>query len=295
MKTVIITGANSGLGFECARNILLTGTEYFVVMACRNPDKAQAAKTALMNETGNNNVEVMGLDLSSLQSVRDFAKNFMNSSLPPLYGIVCNAGIAGTHIGQTVDGYELIFGTNHLGHFLLTALLIPNVMDNGRIVIVSSDMHNPPGGISYPGANILADPENGLSNRYPLSKLCNLYFAYELSRKLEHMQKPITVNTFNPGLLTETNLSAGHKDRFTEEFLERVKDLIGSLPVSSEALAGMVTDPHFGTVTATYNDRGTIKPSSELSYHVQNQTDLWTTSVILSGLADEDTFPELKR
>ena len=138
MKTVIITGANSGLGFECAKNILSTATEYFIIMACRNPGKAEEAKYALIRETGNKNVEVMGLDLSSLQSIRSFAKDFDNASLPPLFGIVCNAGIAGTHTGKTVEGYELIFGTNHLGHFLLTNLLLPSVMDNGRVVIVSS-------------------------------------------------------------------------------------------------------------------------------------------------------------
>ena len=206
MKTVIITGANSGLGYECAKNILSTETEYFIIMACRNPEKAEEAKAALISETGNKNIEVMGLDLSSLQSVRNFAKDFDNATLPPLYGIVCNAGIAGFHAGKTVEGYELIFGTNHLGHFMLTNLLLPRLIDNGRIVIVSSDMHNPPwGSITYPGAKILADPENGLNNKYPLSKLCNLYFAYELSRKLAKIQKPITVNGFNPGLLTDTN------------------------------------------------------------------------------------------
>ena len=293
MKTVIITGANSGLGFECAKNILSTETEYFIIMACRNPEKAEEAKSALIRETGNKNVEVMGLDLSSLQSIRSFAKDFANASLPPFFGIVCNAGIASTHTGKTVDGYELVFGTNHLGHFLLTTLLLPRLMDNGRIVIVSSDMHNPPGGITYPGAKILADPENGLSNKYPLSKLCNLYFAYELSRKLAQMQKPITVNSFNPGLMTDTNLSAGNKARFTKDFLESVKDMIGSLPVSSKALAKMITEPYFGEVTAKYNDRGNEVPSSELSYNIENAVELWETSVSLTGLQSDDTLSEL--
>ena len=289
MKTVIITGANSGLGFECAKNILSTEPEYFIVMACRNPEKAEVAKSALILETGNKNVEVMALDLSSLQSIRSFTKNFDKASLPPLYGVVCNAGIASTQTGKTADGYELIFGTNHLGHFLLTTLLIPRIEDKGRIVIVSSDMHNPPGGITYPGSKILSDPENGLNTKYFLSKLCNLYFTYELSRRLAKMQKPITVNAINPGFIPETNLNAGNKERFTEDFFASVQHLLGSLPVSSNALAKMITEPHFGEVTARYIDRGNETASSELSYNIENAAELWETSVSLTGLQSDDT------
>ncbi|WNY25211.1 SDR family NAD(P)-dependent oxidoreductase [Methanolapillus millepedarum] len=295
MNTVVITGANSGLGYECAKNILMSGGEYHIVMACRDSEKARVAQTALVNETGadSKNIHVMELDLSSLQSVRDFSKEFMARSLPPLYAVVCNAGIAGTRSGKTVDGYELVFGTNHLGHFLLTNLLLPSFTEKGRIAVVSSDMHNPPGGISYPGANVLADPEADIGNRYPLSKLCNLYFTYALSRKLADLKKPITVNALNPGLMPETNLSAGYKGRFTKEYLESVKDMMGSLSESSKALAAMVTEPYFGTVTAKYNDRGRVVPSSELSYNIENQNDLWETSVRLTGLKSRETFPEL--
>jgi NAD(P)-dependent dehydrogenase (short-subunit alcohol dehydrogenase family) len=293
MKTIIITGANSGLGFECAKNILLAGSEYYILMACRNPEKAEQAKMALIDETGNKNVQVMELDLTSLLSVRSFIANYKNAQYPPLFGLVCNAGIAGNHIGLTAEGHELIFGTNHLGHFLLTNLLLPSIMDRGRIVIVSSDMHNPPGGLTYPGAKTLANPGNQLGNKYPLSKLCNLYFTYELSKRLSQMGKQITVNAFNPGLLTDTNLNGGNRERYIESFLARVADRVGSLPVSSKALADMITQPYYGEISGRYNDRGNDVPSSELSYNLENAIELWETSVGLSGLQSEDTLSEL--
>lgn len=293
MKTIIITGANSGLGFECAKNILLDGPDYYIVMACRNLKKAKEAKMALIDETKNRNVQVMELDLSSLVSVKRFVTNFRSAQYPPLFGLVCNAGIAGNHVGLTAEGHELIFGTNHLGHFLLTNLLLPSIMDSGRIAIVSSDMHNPPGGLTYPGGKTLADPDNQLGNKYPQSKLCNLYFTYELSKRLRQLGKQITVNAFNPGLLTSTNFSGGNKARFTEAFLLMIADRIGSLPVSSNALADMITQSYYGEVSGKFNDRGNEVPSSELSYNIENAIELWETSVSLTGLKSQDTLFEL--
>ena len=293
MKTIIITGANSGVGFECAKNILLAGSEYYIVMACRNSEKAEKAKMELINETGNKNIQVMELNLASLLSVKSFITFFKNAQHPPLFGLVCNAGISGNHKGLTAEGHELIFGTNHLGHFLLTTLLLPSIMGSGRIVMVSSDMHNPPGGLIYPGPKMLASPDNQLGNKYSQSKLCILYFTYELSKRLSQMKKKITVNAFNPGLITNTNFSQGHKERFTKSFLAKVADRIGSLPVSSKALADMITEPYYGKVSGKYNDRGNDVPSSELSYNIENAVELWQTSVSLTGLQNEDTLSGL--
>ena len=293
MKTVIITGANSGLGYECAKNILLAGDEYNIVMACRNPKKAEEAKMKLVDETKNKNIHVLELDLASLLSVKGFITNLKSTQLPPIFGLVCNAGISGIHKGITAEGYELIFGTNHLGHFLLANLLLPSIEEGGRIVVVSSDMHNPPGGLIYPGAKSLANPDNQMDNKYPQSKLCNIYFTYELSKRLSQMERQITVNTFNPGLITETNLSGPNKERFTDEFLARFADWIGSLPKSSKALADMITEPYYGEVSGKYNDRGNEVPSSELSYNIENAVELWETSLSLTGLQSEDTLAVL--
>lgn len=290
MKTIIITGANSGLGFECAKNILLKDPKYFIIMACRNAEKSEKAKQELIEKTKNENVSVMELDLSSFDSIRKFVNNFKNMKYPPLYGIICNAGL-GTTNGITKEGFEIVFGTNHLGHFLLTNLLLPLIENNGRITVVSSDMHNPPQGeLTYPGAEALAYPDSDVNNRYSQSKLCNLYFTYELAKRLDKIGSNITVNAFNPGLIINTNFHENHAHRFTEDFLKSVSDRIGDLSESGKALADMTTKPYYGENTGKYNDRGEEKMSSELSYNAENAEKLWESSVKYTELKQEETI-----
>ena len=289
MKTIIITGANSGLGFECAKNILLENSDYFIIMACRNIEKSEKAKIELIEKTKNKNIQVMKLNLSSFDSIRQFVNDFKNMQYPPLYGIVCNAGISDCN-EVTEDGFDMIFGTNHLGHFLLTALLLPLVEENGRITVVSSDMHNPPGGLAYPGVEKLAYSDSEINDRYSQSKLCNLYFTYELAERLSELGKNITVNAFNPGLLIDTNFHVNSNRRFEEEFLKKIADRMGSTPESGKALADMITKPYYGEHTGKYNDRGNEILSSELSYNVENANKLWKSSVNYTKLKKEETI-----
>ena len=141
MKTYIITGANSGLGFETAKRIAKKG--YRVILACRNMEKGSEAADAIKSETGNENIESRQLDLASLVSVRNFAEGLKDTAI---YALDNNAGISGMKTGTTEDGYDIVFQSNHLGHFLLTNLLLPQIEDDGRILNISSDMHNPPYG-----------------------------------------------------------------------------------------------------------------------------------------------------
>ncbi len=223
IKTVIITGGNSGLGYECAKEIASDNTgDWHIILACRNPEKAASAVKRLIAETGNRQIEAMDLDLASLASVRQFAKDFAARQLPPLQAIVCNAGlqvVSGTTF--TKDGFETTFGVNHLGHFLLVNLLLKDLKSPARIVFVSSDTHNPTKKTMMPppvfqDAEILAHPKPDDKNadlgtigriRYTTSKLCNILCAYELSRRLQTEQKDqkITVNAFNPSLMAGTD------------------------------------------------------------------------------------------
>ena len=293
MKTIIITGANSGLGFECAKNILLENPGYFIVMACRSIEKAEKSKSELIKMTKNENIAVMELNLSSLNSVRKFAENFKQAGYPPLFGIVCNAGISNSNVGVTEDGFDIVFGTNHLGHFLLTVLLLPLIEENGRITVVSSDMHNPPNGLTYRGAEELAHPASKINDIYSQSKLCNLYFTYELAGRLSEMGRKITVNAFNPGLLTDTNFHVNSTRSFSEDFMKKVADRIGYLSESGKALADMVTKPYYGENTGKYNDRGEDIPSSELSYNAENAKKLWESSVNYTKLQKDETLDGL--
>ena len=146
MKNVIITGANSGLGFETAKKIAMD-KDCRVILACRNEEKAARAGADIVKATDNDQVVPMRLDTSSLSSVRAFVCAYIQK-----YGtvdvLINNAGISPMRgSGLTDEGFELVFATNYLGHFLLTQLLLPHFAPDGSIISVTSDMHNPPGGI----------------------------------------------------------------------------------------------------------------------------------------------------
>lgn len=294
-KTVLITGGNSGLGLACAKKIAAS-QEYQVVLACRSLPKGERAKEEVAAASGSRAVSVMQLDVSSLASVRTFAESY-RAQQGPLAGLVCNAGIVGLNTGLTPEGLDVVFATNHLGHFLLTLLLLPALEPQGRIAVVSSDMHCPPGAaLTWPGALALARPQPPLAedrSRYSFSKLCNLYFTHELAARLKALGAGITINALNPGLMPETNF-APDKARFTPEFLQAMADRVGSVESSSGALAGLVTGPAGGETSGAYYDRkfGPI-PSSPLSYDGKNARELWDVSVQLTGLTEGETLPGL--
>ena len=143
-KTVIITGGNSGLGFETARAILRNRDGWYVVIAGRSRQRCQVAASRLRYETGTPSAEAMVLDLASLAAVRQFALDFSTGDRPPLRALVCNAGVQIVGPTQrTDDGFESTFGVNHLGHFLLANLMLPHLKAPGRIIFVSSGTHDP--------------------------------------------------------------------------------------------------------------------------------------------------------
>lgn len=262
---------------------------YYVILACRNQSRAQVAVQNLKIETENENVSFMILDLASLQSVRDFVSEITKTSYVPLFGLVNNAGIGAAHSDgslETVDHFELIFGTNHLGHFLLTNLLLPHLVSNARITNVSSDMHSPPrdfvgGDIFYPGAESLAyrgKIQVSPLMRYGMSKLCNVYFTYELVKRLNQAGKLIHVNAFNPGLMLDTDFGKG--DFLKSLNIKLPKGL--DVSVSGRQLAELAIDE---VLNGKYVNKGVEQKSSELSYDLKNAEDLWEISKRLSNLS----------
>ena len=285
LRTIIITGASSGLGLETVKKIAQNFNNYRIILACRNVQKANNKKEEIEKETQNKNLIVMEIDTSSLDSVRNFVKNYKNSSYGKIYSLVCNAGIAGQSKGQkTKEGFDDIFATNHLGHFLLVNSLLPMMEENGRILIVSSDMHDPPKlshrNFEWIGAEKLAKPDEELSKssvRYPYSKLCNVYFTYELVRRIG--DKKLFVNAFNPGFMPETGLSGGKMTPERVKFVkEKLPERIGDLDKSSQALCDLITMEDF-KANGEFFDRSTksIK-TSELSYNEKNAKELWDLS-----------------
>ncbi len=196
-RTVVVTGANSGLGLVTARELARAGAR--VILACRNVDKGNAAAADMVGD-----VEVRRLDLQELASVRDFAEGV---SLVDV--LVNNAGIMAVPYALTKDGFESQIGTNHLGHFALTNLLLPKITD--RVVTVSSMMHWT-GVISLRDLNWKARPYSAWL-AYGQSKLANLLFTSELQRRLSAAGSTVKAHAAHPGY-SATNLQGHTGNRF---------------------------------------------------------------------------------
>ena len=286
MRTIIITGANSGLGFETAKKIA-KDNNYQIILACRDLEKASVAKDEIIKVSGNENIEVLELDTSSLESVRNFVKTIENKNIK-IYGLINNAGISPMgHDGLSVDGVEIVCATTYLGHFLLTNLLLPYMEDNGKILNVTSDMHNPPGGIEWKNPEELFHPKENDRRKYSYSKLCNIYFTYELDEILRNVNSNILVNAFNPGMMN-TNFSGGHNSKARTRMVKlTMPERVGDLDKSSSALAQLMINDDFKD-TGKYYDRSTnYINSSELSYNIDNRKDLWNKSLLITGLEEE--------
>lgn len=195
-RTVVVTGANSGIGLESTRNLHRAGAT--VVMACRNMDKARVAADTIRGEGGRGDLDVRELDLADLGSVRNFARSLAEEGRT-IDVLMNNAGVMALDRSRTVDGFESQFGTNHLGHFALTGLLLPIIggQDGGRIVTVSSIAHRP-------GRVRLDDPhyERRRYSRwgaYFQSKLANVHFGLELDRRLRASGSRVRSILAHPG------------------------------------------------------------------------------------------------
>jgi NAD(P)-dependent dehydrogenase (short-subunit alcohol dehydrogenase family) len=179
-KTVLITGANTGIGLATAEELAKRGAR--LVLACRSEDKATRAIGAIRRAAPDATPSFLPLDLSDLDSVRHAAELFLARG-EPLHILLNNAGVAGQR-GVTKQGFELAFGTNHLGHFLLTRLLLPRLSESGgaRIIHVSSRAHFACEKLDWDALQRPTHTLTGLTE-YEVSKLCNVLFAAESARR----------------------------------------------------------------------------------------------------------------
>jgi NAD(P)-dependent dehydrogenase (short-subunit alcohol dehydrogenase family) len=194
-KIAIVTGANSGIGYEMARGLARKGAT--VILACRNLDKSEAARQQICREYPEAKTELMQLDLSDLASVRRFVDEF-TSRYDKLDLLINNAGVMMTPFGKTADGFELQFGTNHLGHFALTGLLLNYITrtPGARVVTLSSFGHRL-GRINF--ENLNAERSYSGQGAYTQSKLANLLFTYELQRRFEAAGVDALATAAHPG------------------------------------------------------------------------------------------------
>ena len=203
-RLAIVTGANSGLGEVTARELARAGAR--VVLACRNLQKGEGARQAIETTLPGAQLEVEELDLASLDSVRAFAKRFRGGD-ESLDLLINNAGVMATPRRRTADGFELQFGTNHLGHFALTGLLIGMMegRDDARVITLSSSPAYRLGRIAFD--NLGGERHYFRWRAYGQSKLANLLFALELDRRLRSQGSTVKSLAAHPGYAA-TNLQS---------------------------------------------------------------------------------------
>ena len=200
-QVIIITGANTGIGKETARALARMGAT--VILACRDKERTQPVVEELIQDTKNKNIEFMRCDLGDLRSIKEFAEEFKRR-YQKLNVLINNAGIGSTPERKTTkDGLELVLGTNHVGHFYLTTLLLDVLKKSGpsKVVNVSSLMHK---GCKMRWDDLMLEKKFDLVFTYSQSKLANVLFAKELQRRVENDN--IKVVSLHPGTIhTELN------------------------------------------------------------------------------------------
>jgi NAD(P)-dependent dehydrogenase (short-subunit alcohol dehydrogenase family) len=282
-KTVIVTGASSGIGLETAKALTAAGTR--VVLAVRNPAKGRQAAGTM---PGPGTTEIRPLDLASLESVRAFARDWSG----PVDLLINNAGVMIPPLSRTADGFELQFGTNHLGHFALTNLLLPNV--TGRVVTVSSSAHQF-GRIDFGDLNW----ERRKYRRwaaYGQSKLANLLFTGELQRRLAEAGSTVLSMAAHPGYAA-TNLQAQSGNRLMDFALGLGNRVLaqdargGALPTLYAATADLPGDTFAGP-SGFGGTRGAPAPCarSRAARDAETARRLWQVSESLTGVA----FPQIQ-
>jgi NAD(P)-dependent dehydrogenase (short-subunit alcohol dehydrogenase family) len=292
-RIAVITGATSGLGLETARVLAAHGAT--VVVTGRDPGRTGSAADQIRHQQADASVQTADLDLASLDSIRAAAAD-LTTRFPRLDLLINNAGLMFPPYGLTKDGYELQFGTNHLGHFALTGLLMPSLLaaPGSRVVTVSSNGHRA-GRMNF--ADLQSTRHYSRYAAYGRSKLANLLFTYELQRRLAAAKAHTIALAAHPGT-ARTELTrhmskvsaAAMGPRFAALNSWAVQDAkMGALPTLRAA-----TDPH--AIGGTYygpdgfmqlTGYPVVVTSSARSHSKQDQRRLWVESEQLTGI----TYP----
>jgi len=281
-RVVIVTGSSSGIGYETAR--VLANKNATVVIAVRNLQKGNAALDKIKAGYQNADVRVMELDLADLESIRNFAAEF-KSNFSRLDLLINNGGVMMPPYSKTADGFELQFGTNHLGHFALTGLLLDLIekTHDSRIVNVSSGSHTY-GELDFDDLN-WENRSYKKMKAYGDSKIANLYFTFELQRRFENRNMNVIASAAHPGwTATELQRHVGIFD-FLNRFLAQGIEM-GALPTLYAAIALDVKGGDYYGPSGWREMKGCPKKveSNELSHSREIAAKLWNLSEKLTGI-----------
>lgn len=272
-QIIVITGANQGIGKETVRGLAKTGAN--IILACRDKAKTIGTIDEIRTETKDSNLEFMQLDLSDLKSVRTFADEF-KSKYQKLDILINNAGIFSfpdRHL--TKDGFEMHFGTNHLGHFYLTNLLLDVIKKSApsRIINVSSNM-SVKGKMNWDDLN--AEKKYFLLDAYAQSKLANVLFTKELQRRLEK-DNVISVS-LHPGVVN-TNMQINPPDRWYYRLVARVVRLFAITPEDgAKTSLYCALEEHSKLKGGAYYDDCKVAKENPMASKEENWTKLWDIS-----------------
>lgn len=325
-KVAIVTGSSTGIGLATVEGMARSGLYGTIVLAGRNREKYELAIQDLKDRLGSVaqglTLKYMTVELSSLKSVRNFAADFLNSSLP-LHTVVLNAGVMAIPDRRTTeDGYECQFGVNHLSHFLLANLVLDRLVasaspaDPARVISLSSAAHQIPSPLLYGDVGQLQLDQNNYNAwvAYGQSKLCNVLFAYELDRRCRSLGLPIAANAVHPGGV-DTELAryigggstefSGPLQDLAKPFLSVARQYAIKTPEDGACTSVLLATTNMGKLSGRYwlDKRPAasfdIDPASELpepakgflpvqprltSYNPETWSELWRESEKMSGL-----------
>lgn len=272
-RVALITGANTGIGRVTARELAKQGAHVFI--ACRSAERSQAVLDEIRAVSGNAAVELLALDLGDFDSIRRSAQTFLARGLP-LHLLINNAGLAGAR-GLTNSGFELAFGVNHMGHFLLTQLLMERIRTSApaRIVTVASKAHYRAYGIDWSAVRMATQSRSGLPE-YSVSKLANVLFSAELGRRLAG--SGVSTHALHPGVVASD---------VWRSVPWPLRPLIKLAMISTEEGAATTlycaTSPQADGETGMYYDGCRVKEPAKVAQDLTLAAELWKRSADWAG------------
>ena len=281
-KTVLITGADGGIGRETTKGLARTGAT--IVMACIDLNEAKPVYEAIKNETGNENVEMMQLDLASLDSIRGFAKHF-SQQYKHVNVLINNAGTYHHTRQETTEGFEKTIGINYLGPFLLTNLLLPVIRKTpaARIINVSSNAH-------YQGhinVNDLQYHNNYTGFKaYTASKVAIVLFTRELAERLKGSD--VTVNALHPGHVATNIWNIWPETWYQKLIFAIFKRVMTSTEDAARNSIYLASSDEVQGITGKYFDGKKVREPSSHCKDVHLQKTLWELSEALTGLTSSE-------